>query len=85
MVLEQDVRVRSYFLWQRAGCPQGNDMAFWLRAEAELVAEARSGEAVQFRLERLVSARPVISSPPRKLTATRIAPREPPAPNAARR
>jgi len=85
MVLEQDVRVRSYFLWQRAGCPQGNDITFWLRAEAELVAEARSSEAAQITLERLVSARPAISSPPRKLTAIRIAPHERLPPNAARR
>jgi Protein of unknown function (DUF2934) len=80
MVLEQDVRVRSYFLWQRAGCPQGNDVAFWLRAEAELRAEAGSGEGPQVVLDRLVWARPTISSPPLKL-----APRERMAPNAARR
>jgi hypothetical protein len=39
--LEQQIDVnqtsrRAYQLWERAGCPQGRDLEFWLQAEAEL-------------------------------------------------
>lgn len=30
------VRENAYFRWQAAGCPRGNDLGFWLEAEAEL-------------------------------------------------
>lgn len=30
------VRENAYFKWQAAGCPCGNDIGFWLEAEAEL-------------------------------------------------
>ena len=30
------VQESAYFKWQAAGCPCGNDVEFWLEAEAEL-------------------------------------------------
>jgi hypothetical protein len=38
--LSQDaIKLRSYEIWQREGCPHGADMDHWLRAEAELTTE----------------------------------------------
>jgi hypothetical protein len=33
------IRQRAYELWQADGCPEGQDVDYWLRAEAELAAE----------------------------------------------
>ncbi|MBS1985895.1 MAG: DUF2934 domain-containing protein [Bdellovibrionales bacterium] len=30
------VREHAYYKWEAAGCPCGNDIEFWLEAEAEL-------------------------------------------------
>lgn len=30
--VEQGVRDRAYFLWQKEGCPEGRDQEFWERA-----------------------------------------------------
>ena len=35
-----EVAERAYYIWDRAGRPRGQDLAHWLRAEAELAAEA---------------------------------------------
>lgn len=77
MVAEREIRTRSYLLWEADGRPQGRDVEFWLRAEAELVAEARCGAGSgASRTSRFVMPRLPISSPPRRLVATRIGPRE---------
>lgn len=34
--LEDAIRVRAYQNWERAGRPEGDGVAFWLEAEAEL-------------------------------------------------
>lgn len=34
--LEQQVQERAYFLWLEAGCPNDNDIHFWLQAEKEI-------------------------------------------------
>ena len=34
--LTERTSVRAYFKWQEAGCPQGQDVHFWLEAEKEL-------------------------------------------------
>lgn len=36
---EDAIRLRSYQIWQREGCLQGNAVEHWLRAIAELEAE----------------------------------------------
>lgn len=33
---EQDIQVHAYHLWQRMGCPQGQDAAIWQQARQEL-------------------------------------------------
>lgn len=72
MIGEQEIRTRSYLLWETEGRPQGRDLEFWLRAEAELEAEARCAELECGRLVRFVMPRVPISSPPRRRLATRI-------------
>jgi Protein of unknown function (DUF2934) len=40
--LEQRIRERAYFLWERDGCPDGRSDQFWRRASE--VEAAREGE-----------------------------------------
>ncbi|MCR6671746.1 DUF2934 domain-containing protein [Devosia ginsengisoli] len=37
---ENDIRARAYALWERDGAPEGQDHAYWYRAERELSEEA---------------------------------------------
>jgi hypothetical protein len=87
MVSEDDIRIRSYLLWQEAGCPQRRDVEFWLRAEAELFAEspcaptpwAKSGRPV-------IVPRVPVFAPLQRTISMRVPPRERlSAPTAARR
>jgi len=43
----QDIAKESYLLWEKEGKPHGRAEAFWLRAEAKLLAarEAQNGNA----------------------------------------
>jgi hypothetical protein len=34
---EQAIRERAYTIWEEEGCPHGNDLDHWLRAEAEIM------------------------------------------------
>jgi hypothetical protein len=36
---EAQVRERAYECWEEAGCPAGDGVEFWLKAEAELALE----------------------------------------------
>lgn len=38
--LEQRIRERAYFAWQKAGSPQGRDIEFWASAERDLLKNA---------------------------------------------
>lgn len=40
-----EIRDRAYALWEQAGRPEGQDMAFWMMAERELSAQAEPQEA----------------------------------------
>jgi DUF2934 family protein len=31
---DEEIRQLAYLLWQEAGCPEGNDVQHWLKAEA---------------------------------------------------
>ena len=73
MIGEREIRTRSYLLWETAGRPQGRDLEFWLRAEAELEAEARCVETEYGRTVLFVMPRLPISAPPRRRLATRVA------------
>ena len=77
MVGEQDIRIRSYLLWEAAGRPHGRDTDFWLRARAELETEAGQEPKPSIHLAVAFVPRVRICSPPTRTTALRVAPREP--------
>ena len=39
MIPEQVIRERSYFIWQKNGCPEGKSLEHWLQAKKELERE----------------------------------------------
>lgn len=39
MPSEDMVREKAYLLWEAAGCPEGDGVEFWVRAERELISE----------------------------------------------
>jgi hypothetical protein len=86
---EDEIRVRSYLIWEREGCPEGKAEEHWLQAKAELDAEFEAnwraasleGETTGFVLPHLP-----ISAPPSRSVSTKIAAEDEPAPlSAARR
>ena len=80
-----DIRLRSYLIWQREGCPNGAELAHWLRAKAELEAECNSKlprSHVFFRSDGPhsiqaplppVPPRMAVMPPPKRTTAARVA------------
>jgi hypothetical protein len=72
MIPEEAIRMRSYLIWQRAGCPDGKALEHWLRAKDELEAEDRPPLQQSYECEWVVMPRLPILRPPRKLTSTRI-------------
>jgi hypothetical protein len=73
------IRKRSYEIWQREGCPNGCDLAHWLRAEAELEAESQRID-VPYANRGYVWPRPPISRPPRKSVSRHVGKDSPKAP-----
>jgi len=76
MVAEEDIRIRSYQLWEAAGRPDGRDIEFWLRAEVDLEAEARYAAKPWVRLPVAVVPRVPVYSTPQRIVATRVSMRE---------
>ncbi|MGH6879138.1 MAG: DUF2934 domain-containing protein [Rhizomicrobium sp.] len=77
MVSEHEIRIRSYLLWEEAGRPQGRDIDFWLRAEADLKAETRDAATAWGRYGRTVIVPSVaVSTPLRRTVSMRVPPRE---------
>ena len=37
---QDSIRERAYHIWEQAGRPEGRDVEFWTRAEAEIAASA---------------------------------------------
>ena len=71
MIAEHELRIRSYLLWEAEGRPQGRDMEFWFRARAQLEVESKA--ASPWRRPRLfVVPAASVSSPPRKVIASRV-------------
>ncbi len=79
---EDFIRLRSYLIWQREGCPQGKALDHWLRAKAELEAELHATTTLNTQLGAgpllrkplaFVMPRVLISSPPCRSVAARIA------------
>ena len=42
---QQTIQERAFFIWEQEGRPNGNAVAHWLRAEAQIKAEAALGPA----------------------------------------
>lgn len=74
MVAEHEIRTRSYLLWEAEGRPQGRDMEFWFLAKAQLEVESRAPSPWK-RPKLFVVPSASISSPPRKVVASRVASR----------
>jgi len=72
---EEAIRLRSYYIWEREGCPIDDGADHWARAKAELEAEletelraaSAAGESNAFVMPRLP-----ISTPPRKSMSVKI-------------
>ena len=71
MIAEHEIRTRSYLLWETAGRPEGHDMEFWFLAKAQLDVESRAPSPWR-RPKMFVVPSASVSSPPRKVIASRI-------------
>ncbi len=83
-ISEETVRLRSYLIWKREGCPHGKALDHWLRAQAELASEQHF---TPFLREPMVYVMPRIpvSTPPCKSVSERVhLERRPIAANAAK-
>lgn len=40
-ITDEMIRERAYYIWEKKGRPQGQDMAIWLQAEKELRVKMR--------------------------------------------
>ena len=77
---EEEIRTRSYLLWEREGKQHGKDQEYWVKAKAELEAELEAawhaasmaasmeGETTDFVLPVLP-----ISTPPAKSVSDKLA------------
>ncbi len=72
MISEDAIRSRSFLIWQREGCPEGNALEHWARARAQLEAEHIASLLQSGELLRIVIARPPILRRPQRAVATRI-------------
>lgn len=84
MVAEHEIRTRSYLLWESEGRPQGRDMEFWFLARAQLEIESRAPSPWK-RPKLVVVPSASVSSPPRKVIASRVPTTRTAAPIAATR
>ncbi len=83
---EEEIRVRSYLIWEREGRPEGKSEEHWLQAKAELEAEFEAdwhaasleGETTGFVLPHLP-----ISSPPSRSVSAKISSEPEPVPLSA--
>lgn len=74
---EDLIRQRSYLIWVREGCPHGNALNHWLRAQAEVeaeqAAEAQLGTSPPLRKPlAFVMPRVPISTPPKRSVSVRV-------------
>jgi len=69
MISEEEIRLRSYLIWQFEGCPEGHSLDHWLRAKAELDEEMHTIFFRRDRLQSRVAPRLPISVPPKKSIA----------------
>ena len=78
MITEDAIRKRSYLIWQREGCVEGNSREHWLRAKAELEAELQVSYPKPGELWQIVVPRPQISHRPQRVISARVSPAERP-------
>lgn len=72
---EEEIRTRSYMIWEREGCLHGKSEEYWQRAKAELEAELESTwQAASMEGETTAFVLPVlpISTPPAKSISVRL-------------
>lgn len=77
---EEEVRTRSYLIWEREGCQDGKSQEYWLRAKAELEAELEANwHAASMEGETTAFVLPVlpIATPPVKSVSVKLAEDEP--------
>lgn len=41
-ITEQMIREAAYFLWEKAGCPEGSGEEFWIQAHVQFFGEPKS-------------------------------------------
>ncbi|GAB3442268.1 DUF2934 domain-containing protein [Insolitispirillum peregrinum] len=71
------VSERAYHLWQAEGCQPGDDLRYWLRAEAELRAEHSPAKAPVKTASPRKKAAAKPKSPPRKKGSATTSPASP--------
>jgi hypothetical protein len=81
---DKAIAQRSYFIWQREGCPDGKAVDHWLMAISELEAELGVPVSDPDDVALRILPRPRISRPPHRVVARRIS-RKPAAVSAAKR
>ncbi len=72
MISEEAIRLRSYFIWQREGCPEGRHAEHWQRAREELAVEQVKALAQVGRFDSLIMPRVHISRRPSRMTSERV-------------
>lgn len=73
---EDEIRTRSYLIWEREGCQDGKSEEYWLRAKAELEAELEADwHAASMEGETTTFVLPVlpISTPPSRSISSKLA------------
>lgn len=73
---EDEIRMRSYLIWDREGRPEGKSEEHWRRAKAELEAEfqAKCAGSIDGKSKVFVVPLLQISSPPTRSQSTRDTP-----------
>ena len=66
---DEAVRLRSFSIWQREGCPQDRALDHWLRAKAELEAELRADPPPRKPLSIVMPRVPISQRPNRRIAA----------------
>jgi Protein of unknown function (DUF2934) len=73
---EDEIRNRSYLIWEREGCQHGKSEEYWLRAKTELEAELEANwHAASMEGETTTFVLPVlpISTPPSRSVSSKLA------------
>lgn len=71
MISEQDIRRRSYEIWQLEGRPEGRTVEHWSRAKTELEIEYRVAAFpwAGSDCRGIVASCPTISRPPKRIVS----------------